>query len=93
MTNSAQNSQAGPAQRCDGGRKHLLTFGWRQGKNCFAGLPQKNPQADSAKKHTKHIVNEIVGRELAWTAGVFQHCGLLVSWPEWYLYCFKYLHI
>jgi len=95
LTNPAQNSQSDPAQRRDGGRQDLLTFGWRQGKNCFAGLPpqKKVLQADSAKNHTKHMVKEIAGRELAWTAGVLQHCGLLVSWPGLYLHCFKHLHI
>lgn len=68
--------------RLGGGREKL-----------FYRPAQKNPQADSAKNHTKHMVNEIAGRELAWTAGVFQHCGLLVSWPELYLCCFKQLHI
>lgn len=92
LTNFVQNSQADPAQQCDGGRQDLLTFGWRQGKTVLRAC-LKNPQADSAKNHTKHMVNEITGRELAWTAGVFQHCGLLVSWPELYLCCFKQLHI
>lgn len=92
LTNSARNRQAAPAQWCDSGRQDLLTFGWRQGKTVLQACP-KNPQAASAKNHTKHMANEIAGRELAWKAGVFQHCGLLVSWPELYLHCFKHLHI